>query len=175
MVATDDQKELIENSYTLVTPDEASELQLDEIPVLKDENVYILNDISDESVSKIDKIREILSEFSDRQDNANVKYSKEMKRSIEDGFEASTEKISTDIKPILEEHYKEISETDKKIEKISSNYENQFNLIVDSLQKAQNLSSKDVQILEKLVEAGKNELWFRNQQCDRKSYSTRER
>lgn len=117
-----------------------------------------VNDLSAESVSKIDKIREILSEFSDRQDNTNLKYSKEMKRSIEDGFEASTEKISTDIKPILEEHYKEISETDKKIEKISSNYENQFNLIVDSLQKAQNLSSKDVQILEKLVEAGKNEL-----------------
>lgn len=51
-----------------------------------------VNDLSAESVSKIDKIREILSEFSDRQDNTNVKYSKEMKRSIEDGFEASTEK-----------------------------------------------------------------------------------
>lgn len=54
MVATDDQKELIENSYTLVTPDEASELQLDEIPVLKDENVYILNDISDESFTELE-------------------------------------------------------------------------------------------------------------------------
>ena len=54
MVATEDQKELIENSYTLVTPDEASELQLDEIPVLKDENVYILNDISDESFTELE-------------------------------------------------------------------------------------------------------------------------
>lgn len=54
MVATDDQKELIENSYKLVTPDEASELQLDEIPVLKDENVYILNDISDESFTELE-------------------------------------------------------------------------------------------------------------------------
>ena len=54
MVATDDQKELIENSYTLVTPDEASELQLDEIPILKDENVYILNDISDESFTELE-------------------------------------------------------------------------------------------------------------------------
>ena len=53
-VATEDQKELIENSYTLVTPDEASELQLDEIPVLKDENVYILNDISDESFTELE-------------------------------------------------------------------------------------------------------------------------
>ena len=54
MVATEDQKELIENSYTLVTPDEASELQLEEIPVLKDENVYILNDISDESFTELE-------------------------------------------------------------------------------------------------------------------------
>lgn len=54
MVATDDQKELIENSYTLVTPDEASELQLEEIPVLKDENVYVLNDISDESFTELE-------------------------------------------------------------------------------------------------------------------------
>ena len=54
MVATEDQKELIENSYTLVTPDEASELQLDEIPVLKDENVYVLNDISDESFTELE-------------------------------------------------------------------------------------------------------------------------
>ena len=54
MVATEDQKELIENSYTLVTPDEASELQLDEIPVLKDENVYILNDISDGSFTELE-------------------------------------------------------------------------------------------------------------------------
>lgn len=54
MVATEDQKELIVNSYTLVTPDEASELQLDEIPVLKDENVYILNDISDESFTELE-------------------------------------------------------------------------------------------------------------------------
>lgn len=53
-VATEDQKELIENSYTLVTPDEASELQLEEIPVLKDENVYILNDISDESFTELE-------------------------------------------------------------------------------------------------------------------------
>lgn len=53
-VATEDQKELIENSYTLVTPDEASELQLDEIPVLKDENVYVLNDISDESFTELE-------------------------------------------------------------------------------------------------------------------------
>lgn len=54
MVATEDQKELIENSYTLVTPDEASELQLEEIPVLKDENVYVLNDISDESFTELE-------------------------------------------------------------------------------------------------------------------------
>lgn len=54
MVATDDQKQLIENSYTLVTPDEASELQLEEIPVLKDENVYVLNDISDESFTELE-------------------------------------------------------------------------------------------------------------------------
>lgn len=54
MVATEDQKELIENSYKLVTPDEASELQLEEIPVLKDENVYILNDISDESFTELE-------------------------------------------------------------------------------------------------------------------------
>lgn len=54
MVATEDQKELIEKSYTLVTPDEASELQLDEIPVLKDENVYILNDISDETFTELE-------------------------------------------------------------------------------------------------------------------------
>lgn len=54
MVATEDQKELIENSYTLVTPDEASELQLDEIPVLKDENVYVLNDISDDSFTELE-------------------------------------------------------------------------------------------------------------------------
>lgn len=54
MVATEDQKELIENSYTLVTPDEASELQLEEIPVLKGENVYVLNDISDESFTELE-------------------------------------------------------------------------------------------------------------------------
>ncbi len=54
VVATEDQKELIENSYTLVTSNEASEQQLEEIPVLKDENVYILNDISDETFTELE-------------------------------------------------------------------------------------------------------------------------
>lgn len=54
VVATEDQKELIENSYTLVTLNEASEQQLEEIPVLKDENVYILNDISDETFTELE-------------------------------------------------------------------------------------------------------------------------
>lgn len=54
IVATEDQKELIENSYTLVTSNEASEQQLEEIPVLKDENVYILNDISDETFTELE-------------------------------------------------------------------------------------------------------------------------
>lgn len=54
VVATEDQKELIENSYTLVTLIEASEQQLEEIPVLKDENVYILNDISDETFTELE-------------------------------------------------------------------------------------------------------------------------
>lgn len=54
VVATEDQKELIENSYTLVTLNEASEQQLEEIPVLKDENVYILNDISNETFTELE-------------------------------------------------------------------------------------------------------------------------
>lgn len=54
MVATENQKELIEDSYTLVTPNDASDEQLEEIPVLKDENVYILNDVTDETFTKLE-------------------------------------------------------------------------------------------------------------------------
>lgn len=54
MIATEEQKELIENSYTLVTPNEASNQQLEAFPVLKDENVYVLNDISDENFTELE-------------------------------------------------------------------------------------------------------------------------
>lgn len=54
MFSTDEQKEIIEDSYTLVTPDSATDEQKEEIPALKKENVYVLNDISKDEYEKLE-------------------------------------------------------------------------------------------------------------------------
>lgn len=56
MLADDNQKKIIDDAYTLVKSDEATKDQINKIPALKDEGVYLLKDISNEAHQEIEEV-----------------------------------------------------------------------------------------------------------------------
>ena len=46
-IATSEQQEVLEDSYTLLTSNKATSEEIEEIPALKTENIYVLNDIDE--------------------------------------------------------------------------------------------------------------------------------
>lgn len=110
-------------------------------------NYKLLKSFSNETIGKIMDIQSVLKDFAENQSRSN----RQLKAEICCTLEESMDSIKEVLDESFERHQKEIIEIDKKIQLNTKEYHNQLKLITDTIEKSQELSSKDMAFLEKMV------------------------